>query len=103
MTGSHAISTKLVTIGAGLLVVALLSIGLTLWVTWQLEGALNLLSVPLLDFIYAKTLSQFCEAVAVEKWRIVDMRKLVVIRIYFSATTGANHDYSRRTLCPGFN
>ncbi|MBS3996043.1 MAG: type IV pili methyl-accepting chemotaxis transducer N-terminal domain-containing protein [Hydrogenophaga sp.] len=36
---SHAsLSTKLVRIGAGLLVVALASIGLTLWVTWQLEG-----------------------------------------------------------------
>jgi nitrate/nitrite-specific signal transduction histidine kinase len=34
----HALSTKLVTIGSVLLVVALLSIGLTLWVTWQLEG-----------------------------------------------------------------
>lgn len=36
---SHAsLSTKLVRIGAGLLIVALASIGLTLWVTWQLEG-----------------------------------------------------------------
>jgi two-component system nitrate/nitrite sensor histidine kinase NarX len=31
-------STKLVRIGAALLVVALLSIGLTLWATWQLGG-----------------------------------------------------------------
>jgi two-component system, NarL family, nitrate/nitrite sensor histidine kinase NarX len=42
MTSSTAstasLSTKLVRIGAGLLVVALASIGLTLWVTWQLEG-----------------------------------------------------------------
>jgi len=38
MQKQHALSTKLVTIGAVLLVVALLSIGLTLWVTWQLEG-----------------------------------------------------------------
>jgi two-component system nitrate/nitrite sensor histidine kinase NarX len=34
----HSLSTKLVAIGAVLLVVALASIGLTLWVTWQLEG-----------------------------------------------------------------
>jgi two-component system nitrate/nitrite sensor histidine kinase NarX len=34
----HSLSTKLVAIGAILLVVALTSIGLTLWVTWQLEG-----------------------------------------------------------------
>jgi two-component system nitrate/nitrite sensor histidine kinase NarX len=33
-----SLSTKLVRIGSGLLVVALMSIGLTLWVTWQLEG-----------------------------------------------------------------
>ena len=38
MKRSHSLSTKLVTIGALLLVVALTSIGLTLWVTWQLEG-----------------------------------------------------------------
>ncbi len=38
MQKQHSLSTKLVTIGAVLLVVALLSIGLTLWVTWQLEG-----------------------------------------------------------------
>ena len=33
-----SLSTKLIRIGASLLVVALMSIGLTLWVTWQLEG-----------------------------------------------------------------
>ncbi len=33
-----SLSTKLVAIGAALLIVALTSIGLTLWVTWQLEG-----------------------------------------------------------------
>ena len=38
MQKQHSLSTKLVTIGAVLLFVALLSIGLTLWVTWQLEG-----------------------------------------------------------------
>jgi two-component system nitrate/nitrite sensor histidine kinase NarX len=38
MTRRNSLSTKLVTIGTVLLVVALLSIGLTLWVTWQLEG-----------------------------------------------------------------
>ena len=34
----RSLSSKLVTIGSVLLIVALLSIGLTLWVTWQLEG-----------------------------------------------------------------
>lgn len=38
MKKSHSLSTKLLRIGAGLLLVALMSIGLTLWVTWQLEG-----------------------------------------------------------------
>lgn len=38
MPSTASLSTKLVRIGAGLLVVALASIGLTLWVTWQLEG-----------------------------------------------------------------
>jgi two-component system nitrate/nitrite sensor histidine kinase NarX len=38
MQRRHSLSTKLATIGAVLLFVALLSIGLTLWVTWQLEG-----------------------------------------------------------------
>ena len=33
-----SLSTKLGAIGGGLLLMALLSIGLTLWVTWQLEG-----------------------------------------------------------------
>ena len=33
-----SLSAKLVRIGAGLLVVALISIGLTLWVTWKLSG-----------------------------------------------------------------
>lgn len=33
-----SLSTKLIRIGSSLLVVALASIGLTLWVTWQLEG-----------------------------------------------------------------
>ncbi|RFO97274.1 histidine kinase [Rhodoferax lacus] len=34
----YSLSTKLVSIGSVLLCVALVSIGLTLWVTWQLEG-----------------------------------------------------------------
>ncbi len=38
MVSTASLSTKLVRIGAGLLLVALASIGLTLWVTWQLEG-----------------------------------------------------------------
>lgn len=38
MLSTASLSTKLVRIGAGLLIVALASIGLTLWVTWQLEG-----------------------------------------------------------------
>lgn len=38
MKSTASLSTKLVRIGAGLLIVALTSIGLTLWVTWQLEG-----------------------------------------------------------------
>lgn len=35
---ASSLSTKLIRIGTGLLLVALTSIGLTLWVTWQLEG-----------------------------------------------------------------
>jgi len=35
---ASSLSTKLIRIGSGLLLVALASIGLTLWVTWQLEG-----------------------------------------------------------------
>jgi len=38
MQRQNSLSTKLVSIGSVLLIVALLSIGLTLWVTWQLEG-----------------------------------------------------------------
>jgi len=38
MQHTASLAKKLVRIGASLLVVALLSIGLTLWVTWQLEG-----------------------------------------------------------------
>ncbi len=38
MPRKFSLSTKLVAIGTLLLVVALTSIGLTLWVTWQLEG-----------------------------------------------------------------
>ena len=38
MQRKSSLSNKLIRIGAGLLVVALVSIGLTLWVTWQLEG-----------------------------------------------------------------
>lgn len=38
MPRKYSLSTKLVAIGTVLLVVALTSIGLTLWVTWQLEG-----------------------------------------------------------------
>lgn len=38
MLRTASLSTKLIRIGASLLLVALASIGLTLWVTWQLEG-----------------------------------------------------------------
>lgn len=38
MLRQYTLSTKLVSIGAALLIVALTAIGLTLWVTWQLEG-----------------------------------------------------------------
>ena len=38
MVRNASLSTKLIRIGAALLVLALASIGLTLWVTWQLEG-----------------------------------------------------------------
>ena len=38
MPSTVSLSIKLIRIGASLLVIALASIGLTLWVTWQLEG-----------------------------------------------------------------
>ncbi|MEK7345037.1 MAG: type IV pili methyl-accepting chemotaxis transducer N-terminal domain-containing protein [Pseudomonadota bacterium] len=38
MRHTASLSAKLVRIGAGLLVIALISIGLTLWVTWKLSG-----------------------------------------------------------------
>ena len=38
MAANASLSTKLMRIGAALLLLALASIGLTLWVTWQLEG-----------------------------------------------------------------
>jgi two-component system, NarL family, nitrate/nitrite sensor histidine kinase NarX len=38
MPATASLSTKLMRIGAALLLLALASIGLTLWVTWQLEG-----------------------------------------------------------------
>ncbi|MDB5843008.1 MAG: signal transduction histidine kinase, nitrate/nitrite-specific, NarQ, partial [Polaromonas sp.] len=38
MLHTASLSKKLLRIGASLLVLALASIGLTLWVTWQLEG-----------------------------------------------------------------
>ncbi|MDZ7938334.1 MAG: type IV pili methyl-accepting chemotaxis transducer N-terminal domain-containing protein [Rhodoferax sp.] len=38
MSSVASLSVKLIRIGVALLVLALLSIGLTLWVTWQLEG-----------------------------------------------------------------
>ena len=38
MLQNSSLSSKLIRIGSSLLVVALASIGLTLWVTWQLEG-----------------------------------------------------------------
>jgi two-component system nitrate/nitrite sensor histidine kinase NarX len=38
MSQNASLSAKLIRIGAALLVLALASIGLTLWVTWQLEG-----------------------------------------------------------------
>lgn len=38
MKNTATLSTKLVRIGTGLLVIALISIGLTLWVTWKLGG-----------------------------------------------------------------
>ena len=38
MKHTASLSAKLVRVGAGLLVVVLISIGLTLWVTWKLSG-----------------------------------------------------------------
>ena len=38
MRSRPTLSTKLLAMGAGCLLVALASIGLTLWVTWKLEG-----------------------------------------------------------------
>ncbi|KAB2892511.1 MAG: HAMP domain-containing protein [Burkholderiaceae bacterium] len=38
MRKKPSLTTKLLAMGAGFLLVALMSIGLTLWVTWQLEG-----------------------------------------------------------------
>ena len=38
MRMKSSLSTKLLGLGVGFLLVALLSIGLTLWVTWKLEG-----------------------------------------------------------------
>jgi two-component system, NarL family, nitrate/nitrite sensor histidine kinase NarX len=38
MASTASLSTKLIRIGAALLLLGLASIGLTLWVTWQLEG-----------------------------------------------------------------
>ncbi len=38
MKFAHSLSRKLIFTGSALLIVALVSIGLTLWVTWQLEG-----------------------------------------------------------------
>ena len=38
MTRSRTLRAKLGAVGGALLLLALLSIGLTLWVTWQLEG-----------------------------------------------------------------
>jgi len=38
MRSKPSLSTKLLAMGAGFLLVALVSIGLTLWVTWKLEG-----------------------------------------------------------------
>ncbi len=38
MRPTASLSKKLIVVGASLLVVALMSIGLTVWVTWQLEG-----------------------------------------------------------------
>ncbi len=38
MRSTHSLSRKLIRTGAALLVIALVSISLTLWVTWQLEG-----------------------------------------------------------------
>ncbi len=38
MQQNSSLSSKHIRIGSGLLVGALASIGLTLWVTWQLEG-----------------------------------------------------------------
>ena len=39
MRNSPSLTTKLLAMGAGFLLVALSSIGLTLWVTWKLEGS----------------------------------------------------------------
>jgi two-component system, NarL family, nitrate/nitrite sensor histidine kinase NarX len=38
VSSKTSLSTRLIRLGVGLLLVALASIGLTLWVTWQLEG-----------------------------------------------------------------
>ena len=38
MLATASLSTKLMRIGAALLLLALAAIGLALWVTWQLEG-----------------------------------------------------------------
>ena len=38
MRASPTLTTKLLAMGVGFLLVALASIGLTLWVTWKLEG-----------------------------------------------------------------
>ena len=38
MRKKPSLSTKLLALGVGFLLIALASIGLTLWVTWQLEG-----------------------------------------------------------------
>lgn len=38
MRNKPTLKTKLLALGAGFLLVAMASIGLTLWVTWNLEG-----------------------------------------------------------------
>ena len=39
MRKTHTLTTKLLLMGLGFLLVAITSIGLTLWITWKLEGS----------------------------------------------------------------
>ena len=57
MASTASLSIKLVRIGAALLMLALASIGLTLWVTWQLEGGAAAVNEPRIDAALAATRS----------------------------------------------